>query len=68
MKDLIEYVARALVDNPDAVEVTEVPARSSTILELRVAPDDMGRVIGKSGRGERIRALLRVPPPATTGG
>ncbi len=61
MKDLIEYVARALVDNPDAVEVTEVPARSSTILELRVAPDDMGRVIGKSGRvANAIRALLRV--------
>jgi len=61
MKDLVEYVAKSLVDDPAAVEVTETRNGSTVVLELRVAPDDMGRVIGKSGRGANaIRVLLRV--------
>ena len=62
MKDLVEYIAKSLVDDPASVEVTEtISGSSSIILELRVAPDDMGRVIGKSGRvANAIRALLRV--------
>jgi len=62
MKDLVEHIAKSLVDDPAAVEVTETMAGSSAIiLELRVAPEDMGRIIGKSGRvANAIRALLRV--------
>ncbi len=61
MKELVEYVAKSLVDDPAAVEVTEIPGGSAIVLELRVAPDDMGRVIGKSGRvANAIRVLLRV--------
>jgi len=61
MKELVEYVAKSLVDDPSAVEVTEIPGGSTIVLELRVAPDDMGRVIGKSGRvANAIRILLRV--------
>ena len=61
MKELVEYIAKALVDDPAAVEVTEIPRSSLVILELRVAPDDMGRIIGKSGRvANAIRAVLRV--------
>ena len=60
MKDVLEYVARAIVDEPDAVEVTEVEGERSVILQLRVAPDDMGKVIGKRGRTVRaIRSVLR---------
>jgi predicted RNA-binding protein YlqC (UPF0109 family) len=62
MKELVEYIARSLVDDPAAVEVTEsVTGNTAIILELRVAPDDMGRVIGKNGRvANAIRSLLRV--------
>lgn len=61
MKELVEYIAKALVDNPDQVEVTEIPGTTSVIIELRVSPDDMGRVIGKDGRvANAIRVLLRV--------
>ena len=60
MKDVLEYVARALVDDPDAVEVTEVAGERSVILQLKVAPDDMGKVIGKRGRTVKaIRSLVR---------
>ncbi len=60
-KDLVEYIAKSLVDDPAAVEVKEISGHSSIVLELRVAPDDMGRVIGKSGRvANAIRVLLRV--------
>lgn len=60
MKEVLEYVARAIVDEPDAVEVTEVEGERSLILQLRVAPDDMGKVIGKRGRTVRaIRSLVR---------
>lgn len=60
MKEVLEYVARAIVDEPDAVQVTEVEGERSVILQLRVAPDDMGKVIGKRGRTVRaIRSLVR---------
>ncbi len=59
MKELIEMIARALVDNPDQVSVTEVEGEQTTVLELRVAQTDLGKVIGKQGRTARaIRTLL----------
>ena len=61
MKELIEYIARAIVDDPDAVEVTEEDAGEHLILHLKVAEDDMGKVIGRQGRiAEAMRVLLRV--------
>jgi predicted RNA-binding protein YlqC (UPF0109 family) len=61
MKELVEYMAKLLVDNPDQVEVTEVKATRSAIFELRVAREDMGRVIGKQGRvANAMRTLLKV--------
>ena len=60
MKDLLLYIARNLVDNPDAVSVTEVPGEQELTLELRVAPEDMGKVIGRQGRiAKEIRTLMR---------
>jgi predicted RNA-binding protein YlqC (UPF0109 family) len=60
VKEVLEYIARALVDDPDAVEVTEVEGERSLILQLRVAQEDMGKVIGKRGRIARaIRSLIR---------
>ena len=60
MKDVLEYIARALVDDPDAVEVTAVEGERSLILQLRVAQEDMGKVIGKRGRIARaIRSVVR---------
>ena len=59
MKDLLELIAKALVDNPDEVSVSEVAGEQTTILELRVAQEDLGKVIGKQGRTARaIRTLL----------
>ncbi|MGH9338476.1 MAG: KH domain-containing protein [Acidobacteriota bacterium] len=59
MKELIEMVAKALVDNPDQVSVTEVEGEQTTVLELRVAQTDLGKVIGKQGRTARaIRTIL----------
>ena len=61
MKALIEYIARALVENPEQVEVREIQNGNRVRLELNVAKEDMGRVIGKNGRvANSIRALLRV--------
>ena len=61
MKELVEYVVKGLVDQFDQVVVTETRNGKSVTLELRVAPDDMGRVIGKGGRvANAIRMLLRV--------
>jgi predicted RNA-binding protein YlqC (UPF0109 family) len=61
MKELIEYIARAIVDDPDAVKVTEVEVEDGIILRLEVAPDDTGKVIGKEGRiANAMRTLLRV--------
>jgi predicted RNA-binding protein YlqC (UPF0109 family) len=59
MKQLVEDIARALVDLPDEVHVEEVQGEQVTVLELRVAPTDLGKVIGKQGRTARsIRTLL----------
>ena len=60
MKELLLYIARNLVDDPEAVSVTEVEGPQELTLELRVAPDDMGKVIGRQGRiAKEIRALMR---------
>ena len=60
MKELVEHIARSLVTNPDAVEVTEVDKEKSIHLELRTAPEDMGKVIGKQGRiAKAIRTVLK---------
>jgi uncharacterized protein len=59
MKDLIAYMARALVDNPDSVGVTEVVGEQTTVLELRVAKEDLGKVIGKQGKtAKAMRTIL----------
>jgi len=59
IKELVEEIAKALVDKPDEVHVREVQGEQVTVLELRVAPDDLGKVIGKQGRTARsIRTLL----------
>jgi uncharacterized protein len=59
MRDLVEDIAKALVDIPEDVAVTEVAGEQATLLELRVAPSDLGKVIGKQGRTARsIRTLL----------
>jgi predicted RNA-binding protein YlqC (UPF0109 family) len=61
MKELVEYMAKSLVNQPDQVEVLELNATRSVIFELRVAQQDMGRVIGKGGRvANAMRTLLRV--------
>ena len=60
MKDLLLYIARNLVDHPEAVTVTEVPGQEEITLELRVAPEDMGKVIGRQGRiAKELRTLMR---------
>ena len=59
MRDLVIDIAKALVDSPDEVDVKEVAGEQVTVLELRVAPSDLGKVIGKQGRTARsIRTLL----------
>ncbi|MCK5378842.1 MAG: KH domain-containing protein [Acidobacteria bacterium] len=59
MKDLLVEIARALVDNPDDVNVTEVEGEQTTVLELRVREEDLGKVIGRQGRTARaLRTLL----------
>ena len=61
MKDLIEYIAKSLVDHPEEVQVRESGGGSRIRIELSVTKDDMGRVIGKSGKvANSIRTLLRV--------
>jgi Predicted RNA-binding protein (contains KH domain) len=50
LKQLIEYLVKALVDEPDQVQISEVPGDEATTYEVRVAPDDLGKVIGKQGR------------------
>ncbi len=59
MKDLITYIAKALVDNPDEVNVSEVTGTQTSVLELKVAKEDLGKVIGKQGRSARaMRTIL----------
>ena len=64
MKDLILYLAKSLVENPDAVQVTETEGPESIIIELNVAPEDMGKVIGKQGRiAKAIRSVIKAATP-----
>ena len=59
MKELITYIAKALVDNPEEVKVTEVEGDQTSVLELKVAKEDLGKVIGKQGRTARaMRTIL----------
>lgn len=59
MKDLIKYMAQSLVDNPDKVEVSEVIGEQTSVIELRVAKEDLGKVIGKQGRtAKAMRTIL----------
>ena len=59
VKDLIEYIAKALVDSPDSVNVNVIEGKKSIILELKVTQDDIGKVIGKNGRiAQAIRIIL----------
>jgi hypothetical protein len=59
LKELIEFIARALVDKPDEVQVVEISGEQTIVLELRVAKDDLGKVIGKQGRTVKaMRAIL----------
>jgi len=59
MKDLIKHIAQALVDHPEAVEVSEVEGKQTSVIELKVAKDDLGKIIEKQGRTARaIRTIL----------
>ncbi len=59
MKELIDYIAKALVDNPEQVEVSEIEGNRTLVLELKVAKEDLGKVIGKQGRTARaMRTIL----------
>ena len=59
LKELVEFTAKSLVDKPDDVQVTEVEGEQTTVIELRVAKEDLGKVIGKQGRTARaIRTIL----------
>ena len=60
MKELLIYIAQNLVSNPEQVVVTEIEGEAETVFELRVAADDMGKVIGRQGRiAKEIRAIMR---------
>ena len=60
MKELVEVIAKSLVDYPDQVTVTEKDSRKAIVVELRVAPSDMGKVIGKQGRiAQAIRSVVK---------
>jgi predicted RNA-binding protein YlqC (UPF0109 family) len=59
LKELVEVMSRALVDKPDAVEVTEVDGEQTTVIELRVAKEDLGKVIGKEGKtAKAMRTII----------
>jgi uncharacterized protein len=59
LRDFIDFVARSLVDNPEAVEVTQLEGEATSLYSLKVAPEDLGKVIGKKGRTARaMRTLL----------
>ena len=66
MKELVQYLARSLVNNPDAVELAEREVEDATVFELKVAKDDLGRIIGKQGRTARsIRTILNAAASKT---
>ncbi|ACB84953.1 KH domain-containing protein [Natranaerobius thermophilus] len=59
MKELVEYIAKSIVDHPEEVSVSEVEGKKAMVLELKVHPDDMGKVIGKQGRiAKSIRTVV----------
>ncbi|HDQ35169.1 MAG TPA: KH domain-containing protein [Chloroflexi bacterium] len=61
MKELVEFISKSLADDPGAVNVSEIEGETSLVLELRVAPEDMGRMIGRDGRTiNAMRSLSRV--------
>lgn len=61
MKELVEYIAKAITDRPEEVKVTEAPQERGITLKLEVAPDDKGKIIGRQGQTARaIRTLLRI--------
>lgn len=61
MKELVEYIAKSIVAQPDKVNITEQSDENGTVIKLEVAPEDKGRIIGRQGRvAEAIRTLLRV--------
>ncbi len=66
MGELVKLIAQSLVDNPEAVKVNEVEGAQSVIIELRVSPDDMGKVIGKQGRiAKAIRTVVKAAATKT---
>jgi predicted RNA-binding protein YlqC (UPF0109 family) len=66
MKELVQYVAKSLVNNPDAVEVKETEGETASVLELRVAKEDLGRIIGKQGRtAKSLRTILNAAASRT---
>ena len=66
MKELVQYLAKCLVNNPDAVEVKETEGETASVLELRVAKEDLGRIIGKQGRTTKsIRTILNAAASRT---
>jgi hypothetical protein len=66
MKELVQYLARSLVNNPDAVELAEREVEDAAVFELKVAKDDLGRIIGKQGRTARsIRTILNAAASKT---
>ena len=59
LNELVSYIAKSLVDNPDKVEVREVAGEQTAVLELKVAPEDLGKIIGKQGKtAKAIRTIL----------
>ncbi|MBN1260617.1 MAG: KH domain-containing protein [Anaerolineae bacterium] len=61
VKELVEFIVKSLADNPSAVQVSEIEGETTIMLELRVAPEDMGRMIGREGRTiNAMRSLSRV--------
>jgi predicted RNA-binding protein YlqC (UPF0109 family) len=66
MRELVQYLAKSLVNQPDAVEVKETEGDGASILELKVAKDDLGRIIGRQGRtAKSIRAILNAAASRT---
>jgi predicted RNA-binding protein YlqC (UPF0109 family) len=66
MKELVQYLAKSLVNNPDAVEVRETEGETASVVELKVAKEDLGRIIGKQGRtAKSIRTILNAAASRT---
>ena len=58
MKELVEFMAKALVDHPDQVEVTEIAGRDTSVIQLKVAKEDIGKIIGKKGRNVQAMRII----------